>query len=84
MFHKRDVRRVKGRRIRDRKRRVEPQQARIKYRARRERLRIKSTQIHEQKCVSEEEIARIARNLSDLRLPFLAPTCDERDLSNET
>jgi hypothetical protein len=84
MFHKRDVRRVKGRRIRDRKRRVEPQQARIKYWTRRERLRIKYDQIHEQICASEEEISRIARNLSDLHLPFLAPTCDEHDLSNET
>jgi hypothetical protein len=80
MFHKRDVRRVKGRRIRDRMLRVEPQQARIKYWTRRGRLRIKFTQIHEKICVSEEEISRIARNLSDLHLPFLDTTCDR---SNE-
>jgi hypothetical protein len=83
MFHKREVRRVKGRRIRDRKRRVEPQQTQIKYWTRQERLRIKYIQNHKQRCVSEDEIARIARNLSDLHLPFLAPTCDERDLSSE-
>jgi hypothetical protein len=83
MFHKQDVRCVKGR-IRDRKRRLEPQHARIKYWTRRGRLRIKCAQIHKQICISEEEIPRIARNFSDFRLPFLAATCDGHDLSNET
>jgi len=83
MFHKREVRRVKRRRIPDRKRRVEPQQARIRYWTRRERLRIKYIQIQKQRSVSEEEIVRIARNLSDIDLPFCTP-CEGRDLSNET
>jgi hypothetical protein len=80
MFHKREVRLVKGRRILDRKRRVKPQQARIRYWTHQERLRIKCIRIQKQGPVSEEETARIARNLSDFHLP----TCEERDLSNET
>jgi len=81
LFHKREVRRVNGRRIKE-KRAASPL-VRTQYWTRRQRLRVLCQQMNKHEATTEESMTRVSKLLSDLRLPFLAPHLQQSELSDQ-
>jgi hypothetical protein len=81
MFHKREVRRVNGRRIKE-KRATSPL-VRTQYWTRRQRLRVLCQQTKAKEPASEDQLICMARFLADLHLPFLNPGQTQAEMSDK-
>jgi hypothetical protein len=81
LYHKRDLRRVNGRRIKE-KRATSPL-VHMQHWTRRQRLRVLCQQRNKHDFASEDQLTRIARILGDLHLPFLAPGYEQSAVSDK-